>query len=651
MPFTTPPPGDSFANEGLHHANLKVTPDVPAGLTVQVSSGFFWNDNQTLVEFTGTSSATLNLPLTNTNLTVIALDLLGNIVRIEGSEAAAPDLPAIPADRIPLAAVLLSPSDTQINADMIFDLRPIYQIGANLENTLTVSQISGLTSQLDLKADGVDFARFDASGTDVAVWELNKNHTGIPGENVSLRVNRGSETKVELRWNESLEQWQFTNDGAIFLPLDSTSASGISVDLSAIQASISANASAIVILEASALAHHQSISVLNVSVLALQASITGLQASVTANASAITVLQARGFVSNVANAGATGEGLAITKDSGQARIKNLIAGDNIGFSVQASTLTISAVSGGASFPLAAPDGSAGGPSYSFSSDPSAGMWRDGAGALNLRGASGVNGGDVIIRGGTNTDAENNEGAVLLKAGTDPTGIIHGIINLDAGATGSGSGAITGSAQTMAWTARTMLLNTGTDSFGGVGVIRASAAAAISLQGGSSAISVSATNNLILNAGSNIDLTATNNITLVGSTVTTSGLTVTEIFGPLYDIAGTTFTQPTASAVIMRFVTPRTYTIPSGFTNSRALSGIAASGAAVYNIKRFNSSAVSTDVIGTITWAAASTNGIYADSGEIGDHPFVVGDVLSITAPGTADDTHDELSWTVIGTLT
>jgi hypothetical protein len=591
VPFTTPPPGDSFAKEGLHHANLKVTPQVPAGLTVQVSSGFFWNDNQTLVEFSAGSSAALNLPSTNNNLTVIALDLLGNIVRIEGSEAATPDLPAIPADRIPLAAVLLSPSDTQINADMIFDLRPVYQIGANLEDTLTVAQVVGLTSQLDLKSDAVDFARFDASGTDVAVWELNKNHTGIPGENVSLRVNRGSETKVELRWNESVEQWQFTNDGTVFLPLDSTSASGITVDLSSVNASISANASAIVVLEASALAHHQSISVLNVSVLALQASVDGLQASVTANASSITVLQASvsewflgdleivaqnsrfEFIANNSNPdvyfftsggkfqfqpNVTNNASAVVMQIGNFSSLTDASAKIIRFVNGSNTEALEVAYVGASGNFAASRGCALRPAFTFRDDTGIGMYRGGTDRLSFAAGS-----ELVLE--FNACVWTVRGDLIPFSGSD---------NRDIGTLG------------LPWDA-----------------------------------------------------------------IIASALTVTEVFGPLYDIAGTTFTQPTASAVIMRFVTPRTYTIPSGFTNSRALSGIAASGATVYNIKRFNSSAVSTSVIGTITWAAASTNGIYADSGELDNHPFVVGDVLSITAPGTADDTHDELSWTIVGTLT
>jgi len=49
------------------------------------------------------------------------------------------------------------------------------------------------------------------------IIDLNSNFTsGNPTENSGIRVVRGDETNVQVRWNESLDKWQFTNDGSVF---------------------------------------------------------------------------------------------------------------------------------------------------------------------------------------------------------------------------------------------------------------------------------------------------------------------------------------------------------------------------------------------------------------------------------------------------
>jgi hypothetical protein len=45
---------------------------------------------------------------------------------------------------------------------------------------------------------------------------LNDNHTGAPYLNAGIIVNRGSGANVELIYNETVNQWQITNDGSTF---------------------------------------------------------------------------------------------------------------------------------------------------------------------------------------------------------------------------------------------------------------------------------------------------------------------------------------------------------------------------------------------------------------------------------------------------
>jgi len=48
---------------------------------------------------------------------------------------------------------------------------------------------------------------------------LNNNATGTPSENSGIQVNRGSSADVTLRWNETSDIWEFSNDGSSYQPI------------------------------------------------------------------------------------------------------------------------------------------------------------------------------------------------------------------------------------------------------------------------------------------------------------------------------------------------------------------------------------------------------------------------------------------------
>ena len=50
---------------------------------------------------------------------------------------------------------------------------------------------------------------------------LNHNFTGAPILNAGIEIERGSESNVQIRWNELDNKWQFTNDGITYLDLNS----------------------------------------------------------------------------------------------------------------------------------------------------------------------------------------------------------------------------------------------------------------------------------------------------------------------------------------------------------------------------------------------------------------------------------------------
>ena len=60
---------------------------------------------------------------------------------------------------------------------------------------------------------------------------LNSNVTGSPILNAGIEVERGTSTNVQIRWNESLDKWQFTNDGSTYLDLNSIVANSVTLGL------------------------------------------------------------------------------------------------------------------------------------------------------------------------------------------------------------------------------------------------------------------------------------------------------------------------------------------------------------------------------------------------------------------------------------
>jgi hypothetical protein len=60
---------------------------------------------------------------------------------------------------------------------------------------------------------------------------LNGNVTGTPTLDAAIEVNRGSSANVSLRWNETTETWQITNDGSTFNNIATAGAVSANIDL------------------------------------------------------------------------------------------------------------------------------------------------------------------------------------------------------------------------------------------------------------------------------------------------------------------------------------------------------------------------------------------------------------------------------------
>lgn len=86
-------------------------------------------------------------------------------------------------------------------------------------NDLTVSgnlTVSGTTTSINTETLTVD--------DNIVI--LNNNVTGSPTENAGIEVERGTSANVSVRWNETNDKWEITNDGTTYGNIVSTSDTG-----------------------------------------------------------------------------------------------------------------------------------------------------------------------------------------------------------------------------------------------------------------------------------------------------------------------------------------------------------------------------------------------------------------------------------------
>lgn len=76
-------------------------------------------------------------------------------------------------------------------------------------NDVTVSgdlTVSGTTTSVNTETLTVD--------DNIIV--LNNNASGAASANAGIEVERGSDTNVQIRWNETSDKWEITNDGSAY---------------------------------------------------------------------------------------------------------------------------------------------------------------------------------------------------------------------------------------------------------------------------------------------------------------------------------------------------------------------------------------------------------------------------------------------------
>lgn len=100
--------------------------------------------------------------------------------------------------------------------------------------------------------------------------------------------------------------------------------------------------------------------------------------------------------------------------------------------------------------------------------------------------------------------------------------------------------------------------------------------------------------------------------------------------------------PGSSAKVVRYVFTRAGSFPDDFSGSRASADTAATASTVFSIKKNGST------IGSITFGAGGSTGTFATTGSSAE-TFAAGDVLTVTAPASADATLADISINLAGT--
>ncbi len=91
-------------------------------------------------------------------------------------------------------------------------------IGSNLTVNSVATFSNNVTIAGDLQVDGI--VRFaDELNLGTSQILMLKDETGSPSTNAFITVNRGTSTDVSIKWDETNDRWEFTNDGSNYFPL------------------------------------------------------------------------------------------------------------------------------------------------------------------------------------------------------------------------------------------------------------------------------------------------------------------------------------------------------------------------------------------------------------------------------------------------
>lgn len=150
--------------------------------------------------------------------------------------------------------------------------------------------------------------------------------------------------------------------------------------------------------------------------------------------------------------------------------------------------------------------------------------------------------------------------------------------------------------------------------------------------------VGTNNNIIISDGvgtERIHIDSTGNCNVIGADIKFNGNTIT-----FYDVAGGSTGAPTASAKLLTFVSPRSFSFVANFVGSYGVSGVSATAQTILNVNKNGNN------FGNITFAANANVATFTSTLT----SLVAGDKLTVVAPASPDATLADIGFTLVGAL-
>ncbi len=220
MAISLPPKGNDAKVLGSYFTPLKVQAQSTPNMTVAVAEGAFWTADNEHQEYIGGTSPTISAPTADAKWVLVTVTKTGALNIVNGVSSTTPILPA-PAtykDELPLAAIFIGDTVTGITNDMIYDIRPQWQIPPD---SVSQSQLGDFATTTQL-SNGLA-AKAEVDGTNSETFTISVGTTST--NNSGFFIDRSAGPDVSIRFNETATsgspaildpRWEFTNDGTVF---------------------------------------------------------------------------------------------------------------------------------------------------------------------------------------------------------------------------------------------------------------------------------------------------------------------------------------------------------------------------------------------------------------------------------------------------
>ena len=102
----------------------------------------------------------------------------------------------------------------------------------NVDSGIVTTRLETTTTGVDVTGNLIVSGDFTVNGTTTTINTatlnvsdnivvLNNDETGTPSQNAGIAVERGTSDNVDIRWNETTDKWEFTNDGTTYSDIGS----------------------------------------------------------------------------------------------------------------------------------------------------------------------------------------------------------------------------------------------------------------------------------------------------------------------------------------------------------------------------------------------------------------------------------------------